>query len=84
VDLGAGTVRVEPGTTKNDEGRLVCLTPELATMLRKQIERVKALMRTRGAVIPYLFPHLKGRFVGRPIRDFVRKWRTACKKAVCQ
>ena len=29
VDLAAGTLRLEPGTTKNHEGRTVYLTPEL-------------------------------------------------------
>lgn len=29
------------------------------------------------------FPHLSGRYVGQPIRDFVRTWRTACKAAGC-
>lgn len=28
VDLKAGTLRLEPGMTKNDAGRLVDLTPE--------------------------------------------------------
>jgi len=73
VDLAAGTIRLEPGQTKNDDGRLVYLTPELTDMLREKIERVKILMRKRGAVIPYLVPHLSGRYVGHPIRNFVRK-----------
>lgn len=83
VDLAAGTLRLEPGQTKNDDGRLVYLTPELAVMLKAQTERVQAPMRKREAVIPYLFPHLDGRYVGKPIRDFVRRWRTACKAAGC-
>jgi integrase len=37
VDLEAGTLRLEPGQTKNDDGRLVYLTPELSGMLRAQI-----------------------------------------------
>ena len=83
VDLAAGTIRLEPGQTKNDDGRLVYLTPVLTGLLREQVDRVKALMRTRGAVIPYLFPHLTGRDVGQPIRDFVRRWRKACKEGGC-
>ncbi|MGD0266414.1 MAG: site-specific integrase [Candidatus Methylomirabilota bacterium] len=83
VNLEAGTLRLDPGQTKNEDGRLVYLTPELTAMLRAQEERVKGLMRARGAVIPFLFPHLSGRFVGRPRRDFVRRWRTACRNAGC-
>ncbi len=33
LDLEAGTLPLEPGTTKNDEGRLVYLTPELKALL---------------------------------------------------
>ena len=33
VDLEAGTLRLEPGTTKNKEGRVVYLTPELELLL---------------------------------------------------
>ncbi len=34
LDLEAGTPRLDPGTTKNDEGRVVYLTPELKTSSR--------------------------------------------------
>jgi integrase len=34
LDLEAGTLRLEPGTTKNDEGRVVYLTPELKSARR--------------------------------------------------
>ena len=60
LDLEAGTLRLDPGTTKNDDGRLVYLTPELKALLAAQVDRVKALERTLGRVIPFLFPHLKG------------------------
>jgi integrase len=81
VDLEAGTIRLDPGQTKNDDGRLVYLTPELKTLLTAQVDRVMALMRARSTVIPYLFPHLKGRFAARRIRDFRKTWATACKRA---
>ena len=84
VDLEAATIRLDPGTTKNDEGRLVYLTPELRGMLTAQVDRVMALMRERSAVIPYLFPHLTARFQGQRIRDFKKAWKTACKKAGCR
>ena len=81
VDLKVGTVRLDPGTTKNREGRVVYLTPELKALLMQQIERVETLQRATGRVIPHLFPHLRGRLRGRARRGFGKKWRTVCRKA---
>jgi len=91
VDLEAGTLRLEPGTTKNDEGRLCYVTPELRGMLAAQVERVRALERKTGRIIAALFPHLqgarerrsgqRGRVVGEPMRNFRKAWATACKAA---
>src|SRR5215470_7464252 len=52
IDLEAGTIRLEPGSTKNDEGRLVYLTPALAAGVTAQLERVRALERKLGCVTP--------------------------------
>jgi integrase len=83
VDLEAGTLRLDPGSTKNDDGRLVYLTPELKAMLTAQIERVESLQRRLGRIIPALFPHGgKGkRQAGEPRRDFRKAWATACREA---
>jgi integrase len=86
LDLDAETLRLEPGTTKNDDGRLVYLTPELKTLLSTQVERVKALERRLGQIIPWLFPHLPAvhispRLVGTQRKDFRKAWVTACKMA---
>jgi integrase len=43
VNLDAGTLRLAPGTTKNGDGRLVYLTPELKRDLAGQLTRVRAL-----------------------------------------
>src|SRR5215472_2245319 len=43
IDLEAGTLRLDPGTTKNDDGRIVYLTAELQRMIAEQVERVKQL-----------------------------------------
>ena len=64
VNLEAGTLELYPGTTKNDEGRLVYLTPELKALLTAQVRRVKQLARGLNRVIPYLFPHLDGHHKG--------------------
>jgi len=60
LDLEAGTLRLEVGTTKNDDGRVVYLTAELEVALREQIERVEAFQRRLGKIIPWLFPQLRG------------------------
>lgn len=56
MDLEAGTLRLEPGTTKNDEGRTVYLTPDLKAALAGQVARVEALQKRLGRIIPWLFP----------------------------
>ena len=82
IDLSAGTMRINPGGSKTGEGRIVYLSAEVKRMLEDQMERVRALSKTLGRVIPYLFPHLsKGRFQGRRIRDFRKSWTHACKAA---
>jgi integrase len=82
LDVETGTLRLDAGTTKNDEGRVVYLTPELKVMLAAQVERVDALQRRLGRIIPYLFPHAgRGTRAGKPRRDFRKTWATACKDA---
>lgn len=46
VDLEARTLRLDPGQTKNGEGRTVYFTPELETLLLHQVERVRSLATT--------------------------------------
>ena len=79
VDLKAGTLRLEPGTTKITEGRVVYLTPELTALLSAQIGRVKQLSRQLGRVLPDLFTHLSGCYQGTPRRDFRKAWDKALK-----
>jgi integrase len=69
VDLDACTIRLDPGTTKNDEGRLVYLTPELVELLQAQEERVRILKMSLGPAVPHLFPHLSGRHQGKRIQE---------------
>ncbi len=70
VDLNACTIRLEPGTTKNDEGRIVYLTPELLTLLQAQEEWVILLEMTLDRPVAHLFPYLSGRHEGKRIQDF--------------
>lgn len=81
LDLKAGTLRLDPGATKNDDGRVVYLTPELKALLAAQIERVDHLGKQTGAIIPCVFPHLRGRHRGQQRDDYRKAWATACKRA---
>jgi len=82
LDLEAGMLRLDPGTTKNGEGRTVYLTPELKGLLAAQLERVDRLSKRTKTINPYVFPHLGGRSrLGQRRRDFRRAWGTACRKA---
>jgi integrase len=78
VDLAAGTVRLEPGTTKNDEGRVFPFRalPRLEALLRGQREHTTAIERERGRLIATVF-HRRGK----PIQSFHGAWRLACRRA---
>ena len=76
VDLDAGWVRVEPGETKNGEGRQFPLTPELRELLEHQRELTTALEQKVGMSIPWVF-HKNGQ----RITSYDSPWRTACAKA---
>ena len=82
LDLEAGTLRLDPGMTKNDDGRVVYLTPELKGLLVAQLERIDTVQKRIKRIIRYLFPYLKGKVrLGRRRRDFRKTWTVACKKA---
>jgi integrase len=84
VNLEAGTLSLDAGQTKNDDGRVVYLTPQLRALVSEQVARVRALERQLGRIIPHLFPHPSGsRRVGTPRRDFRKAWATATRKAGC-
>ncbi|HUK62257.1 MAG TPA: tyrosine-type recombinase/integrase [Dongiaceae bacterium] len=78
MDFAAGTVRLEPGTTKNDEGRTFpfAALPRLAELMRSQREHTAVLEREQGRLIPWVFH--RG---GKPIRSFHVTWRVACRRA---
>jgi integrase len=76
VDLQSGWLRLEPGETKNLEGRQFPITPILRVVLERQRERTLAVEKTTHAIIPWLFHR-----AGRPIKSFRRAWLTACESA---
>jgi integrase len=77
VDFANGWLRLEPGESKNGEGREFPFTPELRDVLEAQREIVKAMERARSCVIPWVFVHPDGR----RIKDFRGAWGKACKAA---
>jgi integrase len=78
VDFRAGTVRLEPGTTKNDEGRTFPFgaLPKLAALLRAQRDHTSALEHEQDRIVPWVFHR-----AGKPIRSPHAGWRSACKRA---
>jgi integrase len=68
VDLKQGLARLDPGETKNDEGRTFYMNEELWREMR-------ALHAKRRLGCPYAF-HRNGE----PVRDFRDAWDTACGK----
>jgi integrase len=76
VDLAAGTVRLDPDTTKNRDGRLVVLTEELRALFGRLWAETRALADRKGKPIPWVFHRL-----GRPVKDFRKAWETACTAA---
>jgi integrase len=78
VDLHNGIVRLEPGTTKNDEGRQFPFgqLPELEEVLWLQRQRTNEVQAKTCTLVPWVF-HRNGL----PIRDFTKAWRLACTAA---
>ena len=78
VDLAGGEVRLDPGKTKNGEGRTFPLTRELRELLEQRRFVTDQLQRRFGRVCPFVF-HREGT----PIRSFRGAFRSACREAGC-
>lgn len=81
LDLKAGTLRLDPGMTKNSDGRVVYLTSEVKRLLSVQLERVERLSKKLGRIVPWLFPHSAGRRAGTRRKGMRKRWQTAVVKA---
>jgi integrase len=57
VDLKAGEVRLDPGTTKNMEGRVFYLTAELKKLLTDQRKAANQIQRRKGMIVQHAFFH---------------------------
>jgi integrase len=78
VDFGAGEVRLDPGKTKNWEGRTFPMTRELREVLEQQRAITENLRRQLKVVCPRVFHR-----AGRPIKSFRVAFRSACVEAGC-
>ena len=78
VDFGAGEVRLDPGKTKNGEGRTFPMTRDLRELLEQQKAITENLQRQIKVVCPRVFHRS-----GRPIKSFRVAFRTACTEAGC-
>ena len=70
VNLALGTIRLEPGTTKNRDGREVAMTAKVTELLREA---------TRGKRPDDFVLTRKG---GKPVRDFRKAWQTLCERSM--
>lgn len=78
VDLDAGVLRLDPGTTKNREGRLFPFheLPPLARLLEAQRQETRKVERENGTIVTHVFHR-----DGKPIRSIRTGWNAACRRA---
>jgi integrase len=79
IDMDAGVVRLEPGTTKSGEGRVFpfLTLPRLGYLLVQQGERHLAWQKEHKEIVRWVFPRPDGRRIG----QFHKEWSRACKAA---
>jgi integrase len=77
VDFKRGCLRLEPGETKNGDGRETPFTPEVREVLEKQAELAGELEKRSGVPVDQVF----FRDNGKPIGSYCSVWRAACKRA---
>ncbi len=75
VDFMGGDIRLDPGTTKNRDGRVFQMTTTLRALLVSQRAATDRVQRD-GTICPWVF-HRRGR----PIRSFRGESRRACAAA---
>jgi integrase len=85
VDMKAGEMRLDPGTTKNDDGRVFPFTRELRRVLDDQHAVAERLKREHGTIARYVFCHTHGKKAGQRITEggFNKAWRKTRIAAGC-
>lgn len=87
VDWNAGDIRLDPGTTKNGEGRVFPMTDDLRALLQGQHAEHER-MKQAGHLCPYVFfrevaDERGGEKKPQPVKAFAKAWRNACRLAGC-
>jgi integrase len=87
VDFDAGEIRLDPGTTKNREGRVFPLTADLRTLLSEQHAEHERLTRA-GQLEPWVFFRMvangrRGPKRPQPIKSLLKAFKAACRQAGC-
>lgn len=77
VDWEGRCVRLDPGSTKNGEGRSFPFTTDIEKVLKDQLATHEALKKV-GKVVPFVFHR-----DGERIRYFRAAWANACAEAGC-
>lgn len=79
IDFAGGQARLDPGTTKNGEGRTFPMTTELRKLLQGQRTRADAIERKLGRIVPWVFFYPSGA----PVKSIRHSWSAACRAAGC-
>src|SRR5262249_41204203 len=84
VDFKAGEVRLDPGSTKNGEGRVFPMTADLRRLLEARQRETKAL----NQITPWVFYRMVadgrgGEKKPKRIVRFDKAWKAACLAAGC-
>ena len=84
VDMQAGEVRLEPGATKNEEGRVFPFTTELRKILEGQ-QQIAEELRARDVNTRFVFCHIVGQKAGQRISlsAYAHQWWKARVAAGC-
>jgi integrase len=75
-------VRLDPHTTKNDEGRTFPFTEALERLLEAQ-EAEHERLKAEGVICPWVFNRSNRKVKGKRITTFIKAFRAACTKAGC-
>jgi integrase len=80
VDFENGWLRLEPGESKNDQGRQFPLVPRLRAALKAQHAQKLETERRTGRIVSAVFFYPE---TGEPVKDFRGAWESACRRAGC-
>jgi integrase len=73
LDFSDGTIRLDKGTTKNNDGRVV--------KMPKEVQQLLAACAAGKSGDDFVFTRDSGRYKGRRVRDFRVGWANACERA---